>query len=716
MTHKEIIKFLLDKKVAILSGAGISLASGLPTVSVFYDHFLPIFYDSDDRSNLKSQIEKTPFERMMEHILSYTENDYSVLNIFAHGKPNTLHRILAQMLVNGWATELYTTNFDCLLEQALEDNGLTKKDYGFYFDEKGFAKLAKSSLAKNVIKIHGTVEKKESIRTTLETITSTAMLGKRKPPVERLFSTGPHEVVVVLGYSFSDIFDINEFIRKIAINKTTIILNHTPHRIEDNDVQILANEKNFYSGRNNPFFGKRTAGYIVNMDTLSFMSELCVDYAPAVHDEECEGGKKYEWGKDLEKWASKFDDVHKSYIAGGICNAMNEFCMANKYNSRAFNDALEYKAADTDKIGLYISIVNSYTLSRFRTRKKQSDCDVLVQWCNEALNLLEDNRNSFSNEFYLKQLSDLTFRLGRIYEDGYLDLRTSKEQYLSALRIESEIGDRLEMSKILHQIGSVDSSLGNLDSAIRYFKESIRLKKKCGYVGGITRTYYTMAAAMLENHKHREAEKYLSKAKDSVSDTGETELTYYIANLQSSIYMKRQEWLKAEEILENNATLLEGIPGLVIPFTTANYQLSRCQIRLKKHERAIELLDKNIKIVSDLGHMQRVFNNRQELALAYLLSGNNVKCHECLSSVIPHLSGVDIIAKGYFCFYVALYYKLFNAIDFYKSFLDASKRCFQEKGMVKEFHTLKKFFDKEIIPDKTLVLDTEKYLLFEQVI
>ena len=180
MTHKEVINNLLDKKIAIFAGAGISYNSGLPIVSAFYKHFLPIFYDTDDVEYLTNLIHngRIPFERMMEHIFNFTGNDYSIMNIFAKGEPNTLHNILAQMMFNGWANELYTTNFDCLIEKALENKGLTKKDYGYFYDERGFAKLSKAAYSKNVIKIHGTIDNEESIRATLETITSNEKLAK----------------------------------------------------------------------------------------------------------------------------------------------------------------------------------------------------------------------------------------------------------------------------------------------------------------------------------------------------------------------------------------------------------------------------------------------------------------------------------------------------------------------------------------------------------
>jgi len=56
---------------------------------------------------------------------------------------------------------------------------------------------------------------------------------------------------------------------------------------------------------------------------------------------------------------------------------------------------------------------------------------------------------------------------------------------------------------------------------------------------------------------------------------------------------------------------------------------------------------------------------------------------------------------------VALYYKKYNLTKLYKSFLDASKQIFQANGSIKDF-------DKEVIPNKTLILDKDKHLQLEK--
>ncbi len=93
-----LLNWLNNQKITFLAGAGISFDSGIPIVSEFYIQFLSKFYSNKDAKILNEEIKKNriPFERMIEHIFSYTNNDYSLLNIFLKGNPNINHMVLAK--------------------------------------------------------------------------------------------------------------------------------------------------------------------------------------------------------------------------------------------------------------------------------------------------------------------------------------------------------------------------------------------------------------------------------------------------------------------------------------------------------------------------------------------------------------------------------------------------------------------------------------------
>jgi hypothetical protein len=120
-----------------------------------------------------------------------------------------------------------------------------------------------------------------------------------------------------------------------------------------------------------------------------------------------------------------------------------------------------------------------------------------------------------------------------------------------------------------------------------------------------------------------------------------------------------------------------------------------------------------LKIVDEWGMSQRIFRNNQELAIAYLLSGNTEKCYHYLSENITLLPLATSAEKGHYFFYVALYYKKYDLKNYYGKFLKTSKYYFQENDTIRDFCSLKKDFDNEIITDKTLKLSKNRYLLQE---
>ena len=715
LKYKNIIKEIAKKNIAVLAGAGISRDSGLPIVKEFYEEFLPIFYEKIDQAKLKETITKyIPFERLMEHIFSYTNNDYSIMNIFANGQPNSIHYILARMMHKGWISDLYTTNFDRLLESALEiAEGLIKKDYGYFCTEEDFSKLQKHAKSHNVIKIHGTIDNEKSIRTTLETITSNNRLNRRRPPIERLLNSGSHDIVLVLGYSFSDEFDINKFIKEMDIAKKVVIINHSNEPMNNSSIKILSNEKYLESGKFNPFFGKNFDGVIVSTNTFSFVSE-CYTYACGIEFKNSETLKKCNWKEELKNWGRQYDKEQKIFIAGGICTAMDEFSLGDKYISRAYSTMEKYPLITPDRMSLYASISNHYILSKYRTKKTKSECEHLISLCNEAIKFLDKNRVLLPKEKYNKLKSDITYRLGRVFEEVYHEYDTAKQYYYLANDIESKGNNELEVSKILHQIGYIESLQGNFCLAKIFLKKSIKIKRKHGYIGGVARGYYTLAAEMIRHNSKKTARisYYLSKASECVGNSGEVDLHFYIRNLQAIILMRKSKWSDAEWILNSNLSEL-GKSSRGTAFITANFNLARCEIRLQKYKSAINRLKNGLRTVIASDDRQRIFSHNQELSLAYLLSDNSKKCYAHLLENVNYLSNANQSDLGVFLYCASLFYKKHCMKNLCDAFFGASKIHFERNNAKMDFYSLKMNFENKIFPLRKPVFEESEYSLLD---
>ena len=106
-----------------------------------------------------------------------------ILDIFKGGEPNANHILIARLAKNGYLRTIFTTNFDLLIEKALEKEGLKKKkDFDVYYDEEQFSTIDFDNMQDGIVrifKIHGSIDNIDSIRTTMSAIASKILSDKR---------------------------------------------------------------------------------------------------------------------------------------------------------------------------------------------------------------------------------------------------------------------------------------------------------------------------------------------------------------------------------------------------------------------------------------------------------------------------------------------------------------------------------------------------------
>ena len=156
---------------ALLLGAGISRSSGIPSgwdivldllrklaiqngekEIIDYEQWYQEKYGKAvDYSSLLGEVVKTPTERvnMMKSYFEPTEEERQ-----SHLKePTKAHRAIAKMAKNGYLRVVLTTNFDRLLEKALNDEGITPQVICHEDDIEGATPLVHSSFT--IVKING---------------------------------------------------------------------------------------------------------------------------------------------------------------------------------------------------------------------------------------------------------------------------------------------------------------------------------------------------------------------------------------------------------------------------------------------------------------------------------------------------------------------------------------------------------------------------------
>ncbi|MDR2007641.1 MAG: SIR2 family protein [Alphaproteobacteria bacterium] len=652
--YQNIINELSEKKIAIFCGAGISLDSGVPIVYKFYEEFLPFLFDNEDVEFINRIIKETdfPFERIIESVLSYTENDFSLLDFFKYGEPNTIHTIIAKMTNKSWVDEIYTTNFDLLIEKALQQE---KVEYEKYYKEEHFSNISNPN-KKQLFKVHGTIDNQDSIRTTLEKITQESLFKERKGIIQHLYASGNHDVVLIMGYSFSDRFDISNYIAEIDITKQVIVIDYTDKQdVTIQDIKDWEYEKN-------PFKNKLVNGVVIKVNTCQFMKDLFynrfgIEIDIKKHD--------YNWEDTFNIWKSKHKDI-KDYIAGAMSNELFfKYTLGKKYLETA------YKEVNCLNKELLFSIKEQLILSGYKT---STNYDEFILLCKDSLSFLQINKSLFSPKFYNKIYGDFCFRLGGLFRER-IDYSKSLYYYYKSYKYDSRLKHVRSQANSLNQLGNIYAKMNNPNMSIKCYNKSIKLRKECGYIGGVARSHYNIATYLVRLGKdyYKKAYQELKEAK-ILLPSGEITLGYYIDNLKGIILNSEGQWKEAQKILSNNKTDMFHEQSYPI-YTGCLYDLGRAEIMIGMYPEAIVNLEYAFKISKGYNDTHRIFQYCKYLALAYLLHDDLDKSYELFLDGINNIQSSILNESGaYYFFFISLLFKHSGWINGYKELKSISEK------------------------------------------
>lgn len=200
------------RSLAILAGAGISIPSGIPGAKDLRDSILSSVFPDE----IPAAVRSLPLEILVAHLGRVLQND--LLPVFTSGTPSHYHHAIATLLSAGALRYVATTNFDELIEAALAGRpGTTIIDQ----------ELAGSSIP-GVLHLHGRVSDRNSIVVAVEDVVRNQSGPELRSRLRELFFPEAPGPILVLGYSFSDEFDINPALRDLGTSPCEIVaLAHT---------------------------------------------------------------------------------------------------------------------------------------------------------------------------------------------------------------------------------------------------------------------------------------------------------------------------------------------------------------------------------------------------------------------------------------------------------------------------------------------------------
>lgn len=141
-----------------------------------------------------------------------------------------------------------------------------------------------------------------------------------------------------------------------------------------------------------------------------------------------------------------------------------------------------------------------------------------IEYCQKSLSIARKIENNHSIASCLNNLgaiyhtyADKAMESGNKANARDLYLK-AKEHFVQSSKIHTATSDLLGLSTSINNIGLIEQSLGNLQSAVKYFNESLSLREKLNDKAGIAKSYICIGGFHAANQNHSVAISYYSKA------------------------------------------------------------------------------------------------------------------------------------------------------------------------------------------------------------
>lgn len=602
-----VISRVNQKGLNLFLGAGISKdpPSNLPLAEEFRTYIFKKLCASEELSGVygfANKLGEIPFEKFIQ-IIVHGSNFFDVLlRIFKSGKPNKTHKLFAKLLKKGYLFRILTTNFDTMLEQALRLERVNQTDVDILFNEAQFAKRDINSLKRPVIcKIHGSVEAPESIRATLDMIARKALQEARVKILDYFFKKCDADLLV-LGYSCSDEFDINPFLRQLKSKTKIFIVKHDAVRFS---IQKLEDPFQAFPGNQ------------IICNTREIINRLWNEFMNAKFEEKNTVNEN--WMEKVDRWVSSLSIAQKCYLIGELLfeigepdHAISLFRKGIKRSSDAGQTALILHRLATIHTmkGEFEEATNLYqkSLPSFKKRKDYIKTAATYHF----LGMIEKRKGKYQNaEKLLRKSLEICRNINYLFGMGVAsaeiatiyqrrgDFERAKELLKESLNVHRKIGHLTGIAMCLHQLGIIERVKGNNTEAEKLFQESLKIRRKIGYKRGIAASLHELALVATHRKKLDIAEKLFKESLQVTRKLGDRAGVSWTLHDLASVFLLRKDYSKAEELYQKSLRIKRSINdqrGIAASLC----QLGTIRMYENKHSEAKALLDEAYKICRKL--------------------------------------------------------------------------------------------------------------------
>lgn len=585
-----LFRSIQSRNMCLLIGAGISKnsPSNMPLAN---DLQLGIMRELLGNGLLKVSIKRKlsnyPFEAFLQVLSGDSDILESIVRIFRQGKPNKNHVLIAKLMNRGFVKNVLTTNFDVLLEKALENEGMKRNvHFRTFFTEKQFSSLDFRSIKiPAIFKIHGSAEDINSIRATLELV-ATESLSKCRARILNHFFSETKITILVMGYSAKDEFDINPVLRSMKCEKEIIFVKHDKKEKASSELK-------------DPFEGFK--GIQVKCDTDNLTDYL---WKMLIRTKWKDEEVSPTWKKHILEWGGNLSLGLKHFSLAKIFREIGEISQAKILLKRGLRAFQRYK----DKRGISLTLHNLAVVDH-----EQGNYDSAMKLCEESLGIK-------------KELDDLpgmaaTFHQQAIIKQDQCRFEEAIQLYDKSLKIKRMLNDQVGMAATLNNLAAIYERQGNYRKAVSFYQRSLDIENKLGDLRGAATALHNLAVARQNmgefNLALRFYKKSLEMRKKLFDQSGIASSLHQLA----TIYQLQGNQDKAEKLYEQSLkirTRLKDQAGMAESF----HQLATILYERKELDQAIELYKRSLEIEMKLHNKTGIARTLHNIAMIHQDRGN----------------------------------------------------------------------------------------------
>jgi tetratricopeptide (TPR) repeat protein len=541
---------------------------GDPVLSKLYENRLA------EGKDLGKKIEQYPFEAFLELISRHYSILESIAGVFRGGSPNKNHLLIANLMQKRLVREVLTTNFDLLIEKALEGEWARGVDFEVYLTEKQFGTLASGPRLPAVFKIHGSADDVASMRVTLDLVASRALSEVRAKVLDHFLASDGD--ILILGYGGKDDFDINPILGRTRSKKRIFYVQHP----KDENVKKTEVEPSLPDAFCN-FVGSTLLSH--TDEVIDYLWTNLVDEdSRKLGDQLIKQVSSLDkgWRVVIDDWTKPIAQPSRFFITALILHALEQFDESSELYRQAkegfeklgeepraaaclnqlgiiAKDRGDYPEAErlhrqclhtADQAGVAFSLHNLGIIAQHRGDYPEAErlyrqslqiketlgdqagiasdfhqLGIIAQLqgkypeaellCKKSLKIRETFGDERGVSDSLQQLAVIAQLRG--------DYPTAEGFYRQSMQIADKLVNQARVASCLHNIGIIAQHRGDLPEAEQFYKQSLEIREKLGDQAGVATSLHQLGIIRELQGDHPEAERLCKKSLEIMQRLGD---------------------------------------------------------------------------------------------------------------------------------------------------------------------------------------------------